>query len=234
MKRTLIILAIIGFFTPITFAQNNTNEQIEDIKKGDYNILKFDALNLMGIGVQKLHLGYEISPMKQNENNLPTIQFNLTVPFNSLNEDLEVDYGIEGGAELRFYQFGRNQGQLLAEGFYFGVGLDGGMTKFELNEEYTLTNGDIVNELTAYDRVRTGIHFMLGGQSKLGEKLYFDVNMGLGWSNINVKETNPVTLTDRTNNGVNLNPFLSLYNKGKSQRAYVPLSFGLGYNFGNR
>ena len=109
MKKTLIILAIIGFITPQSFAQTNGNQEVVDIKKGDYNILKFDALNLMGIGVQKFHLGYEISPMKQNENNLPTIQFNLTVPFNSLNEDLEIDYGIEGGAELRFYQFGRNK-----------------------------------------------------------------------------------------------------------------------------
>jgi len=233
MKKLLALLSIIGFISPAVLAQNNINQEITDIKKGDYNILKFDALNLMGIGVQKLHLGYEISPMKQNENNLPTIQFNLTVPFNSLNEDLEVNYGIEGGAELRFYQYGRNKGQLLPEGFYFGVGLDGGYTNFQLNEEYRLANGDLINELTPYERVRTGIHFMLGGQSKLGEKLYFDVNMGLGWSNINVTASDPEQ-PNRINQGVNLNPFLSLYNKGKSQRAYVPLSFGLGYNFGNR
>ncbi|PCJ65590.1 MAG: hypothetical protein COA58_09280 [Bacteroidetes bacterium] len=232
MKKSILLLIFIGLFVTNTNAQ----EEVVDIKKGDYNILKFDALNMMGIGVQKLHFGYEISPMRQNESNLPTIQFNLIAPFNSLNEDLEIDFGLEAGIEIRFYQHRSNKKQLLAEGFYFGAGLDGGMTKFELNDEYTLHNqgNTKIKEFTEYERVRTGIHFLLGGQSKLGEKLYFDVNMGLGWSNVNVKESNPVTLASRTKEGVDLNPFLHLYNEGKSQRVYIPISFGLGYNFGSK
>ena len=66
MKRSkLFILLFIGIYA-FSFGQESNNP----VEKGDYKILKFDALNLMGIGVQKFHLGFEVSPMNQNANNL--------------------------------------------------------------------------------------------------------------------------------------------------------------------
>ena len=75
---------------------------------------------------------------------------------------------------------------------------------------------------------------MLGAQTKLADKLYFDVNVGMGWSNVNVSELDPETdanLVKRNNIG---SPFYSLYQEGKYQKFYMPVSFGLGYNFGNK
>lgn len=234
MKKAIILFSILCFSIQSSMAQDNTF----DISKGDYKILKFDVLNLMGLGVQKLHLGYEISPMRQNQNNLPTIQFNLTAPFNSLNEDLDVDYGIEGGVELRFYQRKRNRPQLLAEGFYMGVALDGGYTSFSSNTRYYKSNyndpGDYeITQMNDYERIRTGISFLLGGQAKLGERLFFDGNIGIGWSNVNVTDSGDNEAPAGYNaSGSSLNPFFLHFEEGKGQRFYMPLSFGVGYNFG--
>ncbi len=230
MKKSTFSLFIAVLFFNFSFGQN---EEV-DIKKGDYKILKLDALNLMGLGVQKLHLSYEVSPMKQNENNLPMVNFNLTVPFNSLNE-IEMNYGIEVGAELRFYQSWITDKELGAEGFYLGVGLDGGYVSFSKLDQYYANFGGVNKEsLNDYSRVRTGIYFLTGAQSKLGDKLYFDVSFGMGWSNVNVSEDDPETNQNYNKNTYIDSPFYSLYREGKSQRFYLPVSFGLGYNFGNK
>ena len=70
MKRiNLFIFSLLALYS-VSLAQDS-NYQVE---KGDYRIFKFDALNLMGLGVQKLHIGYEVSAMGTNSKNLPTIQ----------------------------------------------------------------------------------------------------------------------------------------------------------------
>ncbi len=229
MKKTLLLIALLSF-SLFSFSQV-AKENLRG--KGSYNILKFDALNLMGIGVQKVHLAYEFSPMKANENNFPTIQFNLTAPFNSLNH-IDMNYGLEGGAELRFYQRRKNREQLSAEGFYLGVGLDGGFTSFTHLDQYYSSGVGTKEVSTDYERIRTGIYFLLGAQTKLGEKLFFDVNVGMGWSNVSVKPSEAIaedpqwTKEDLYYNG---NPFFSLYRDGKYQGFYMPVSFGIGYNF---
>ena len=230
MKKALLIALIISLTNVYTFAQDD-----EPVTKGSYSMLKFDALNLMGIGIQKLHLGYEVSPMKANPSNLPTLQFNLIVPFNSLNV-MEMNYGIEGGAELRFYQPRRNKKELLAEGFYMGVGLDGGYSNFNKLDYYYSNFGAIKEVDQEYSRVRTGIYFLSGAQTKLGDKLYFDVNVGLGWSNVDVKEVNPPADDPNFYKSPEreYNIFYILYDEGKYQRFYMPVSFGIGYNFGNK
>ena len=234
MKNKLLLSLFLSVLCIPTFAQNSENP----VQKGDYNIFKFDVLNLMGVGVQKIHIGYEIAPMKANENNLPTMQFNATVPFNSLNEDLDVNYGIEGGMELRFYQKGKKREYLSAEGFYMGVALDGGYTEFSARDNYynsSNSSGDYrIDQFTNYKRVRTGIAYLLGGQARLGEKLYFDGNIGIGWSNVNVNSVNEVVPAGYEFERRTVSPPLSHYQRGKSQRFYMPLSFGIGYNFGNR
>jgi hypothetical protein len=230
MKKTFLLSLIICFTASYTFAQED-----EPVSKGSYSILKFDALNLMGIGIQKLHLGYEVSPMKANPGNLPTVQFNLTVPFNSLNY-MDMNYGVEGGAELRFYQPRRNKKELLAEGFYMGVGLDGGYSNFNKLDYYQSNFGANKEVDQEYERIRTGIYFLSGAQTKLGDKLYFDINVGLGWSNVNVKEVNPPADDPsfyKWNEGF-YNVFYILYEEGKYQRFYMPVSFGIGYNFGSK
>ncbi len=233
MKKSILSLIVAVCISAFSIAQ-----ETENVGPESYKLLKFDALNLMGIGVQKLHLGLELSPMIANVNNLPTIQFNLTAPFNSLN-NLDMNYGIEGGAELRFYQRRRNKKELAAEGFYMGVGLDGGYVNFSREEQYYSKWGSGINQTATsdYGRTRTGIYFLSGAQSKLGQKLYFDVNIGLGWSNVNVKETD----TDLQGNpedfnkyAPDFNPFYILYEEGKYQRFYMPVSFGIGYNFGSK
>jgi hypothetical protein len=235
MKK-ILALALTVFFFNLTFADGGNKKDDEPIGKGSYNLLKFDALNLMGLGVQKLHLSYEISPMKQNENNLPTLQFNLTAPFNSLNECADINYGIEGGAELRFYQKNKRRTKLAAEGFFIGVGLDGGYVNFNRTEKYFSSIGFGNKEVdTEYNRIRTGIYFLSGAQTKLGEKLYFDVNVGMGWSNVSVETNEPTSKDsdwrlDQRFCGL----FYILYEEGKYQQFYMPVSFSIGYNFGSK
>jgi hypothetical protein len=231
MKKSIILFSLILFGISTV---SNAQDDASPIQKGDYKILKLDALNLMGIGVQKLHLGYEISPMKQSKNNLPTVNFNLTVPFNSINY-LDMNYGVEGGIELRFYQQRRHATSLAAEGIFIGVGIDGGYVSFDKEDEYYFTNGGgNKTSINQYSRVRTGIYFMLGAQTKLADKLYFDVNVGMGWSNVNVSELDPETDANLVKRNNIDSPFYSLYQDGKYQKFYMPVSFGLGYNFGNK
>jgi hypothetical protein len=230
MKKIVTLFVCLGIIGFQSFAQDTELS----VKKGDYKLLKLDALNLMGLGVQKLHLAYEVSPMKANDNNLPTVNFNLTIPFNSLN-DIDMNYGIEGGAELRFYQKRRNKEVPIAEGFYLGVGLDGGYVSFSRTDEYYLPGNNAFKEIdNDYDRVRTGIYFLMGAQSKIGEKLYFDVNLGMGWSNVNVTQTSANLAGNYQKSSADNGLFYSLYNEGKGQRLYIPISVGLGYNFGTR
>jgi len=226
-KITLLALLLVAVSV-------NAQDTEAPVKKGDYKLLKLDVLNLMGLGVQKLHLAYESSPMKANANNLPTISLNATVPFNSLNV-IEMNYGFEAGAELRFYQRKRNATELLAEGLYLGVGLDGGYTNFNRIVTYRATDFSGGKEVdTEYNRTRTGIYALLGGQAKLGEKLYFDTSFGLGWSNVNVNATTSTTQPGFTQQGQISEIFYLLYREGKAQRLYTPVSVSIGYNFGSR
>lgn len=234
MKKLITFtLALLGILH-VGFAGNpDQPENEEGAGKGSYKLLKFDALNLMGIGVQKFQLAYEISPMNANPNNFPTLQFKVVAPFNSLST-IDMNYGAEVGAELRFYQRKRNETTVNAEGFFIGVGLDGGYVNFNHLDQYWSNLGGGMKEVNQeYDRVRTGIYFLTGAQTKLGEKLFFDVNVGLGWSNINVSAVNPEPEDPNWNyNGFsNSSPFYLLYQPGKGQRFYMPVSFGIGYNF---
>ena len=65
MKK-IITLTLLVALSLSSIAQDTT--PVNPVKKGDYKILKLDALNLIGIGIQKLRLDYEISPMKANQN----------------------------------------------------------------------------------------------------------------------------------------------------------------------
>lgn len=230
---SLLVGCIVLFAS--TFSEARRLPSDPPVQKGDYKMIKLDALNLMGFGVQKIHLGYEISPMKGNSNSLPTLNLNLHVPFNSLNE-LDINYGVEVGADLRFYQRRRLSDVAEAQGFYLGVGLDGGFVSFEKLDTYngifSNANKESVNE---YTRVRTGLFVQAGAQSKLSDKLYFDINLGMGWSNVNVQEVDPEFDSDFTKvTAFSYRPSYLLFREGKSQRFYLPVSLSLGYNFGNR
>jgi uncharacterized protein YifE (UPF0438 family) len=229
MKKIFFSLLVTFLLHATTHAQINETP----VTAGDYSILKLDVLNLMGIGIQKLHLGYEISPMKANDNSLPTINFNVNIPFNGLNK-IDMKYGLEAGTELRFYQVRRNRDLPIAEGFFMGVGIDGGFVSFNKTEEYYSNFGSVREIDNSYNRVRTGIYLLAGAQSRLGSKLFFDVNMGMGWSNVNVKQTNTEDLGTYQKNTDYTSPFYLLYNEGKGQRFYMPVTISLGYNFGKR
>ncbi|MFB1003188.1 MAG: hypothetical protein QMC70_03500, partial [Bacteroidia bacterium] len=155
----MIILKKIATIALLITVVNVHAQDVEPpVEKGDYKLLKLDILNLMGLGVQKLHVAYETSPMKANANNLPTISLNATIPFNSLNV-IDINYGIEAGAELRFYQRKRNANTLLAEGLYLGIGIDGGYTNFNRVVEYRANNFSGGQEVdTEFSRIRTGIY----------------------------------------------------------------------------
>ncbi|MDB4161931.1 hypothetical protein N9772_06170 [Bacteroidia bacterium] len=218
----------------ITVVNVHAQDVEPPVKKGDYKLLKLDILNLMGLGVQKLHVAYETSPMKANANNLPTISLNATIPFNSLNV-IDINYGIEAGAELRFYQRKRNANTLLAEGLYLGIGIDGGYTNFNRVVEYRANNFSGGQEVdTEFSRIRTGIYAQLGGQAKLGDKLYFDASFGLGWSNVNVGAATNTTQPGFSQQSEISEVFYLLYREGKGQRLYTPVSVSIGYNFGAR
>lgn len=230
MKKLTASLLVLFIFGLHTKAQTNETP----VAPGDYGIFKLDVLNLMGIGIQKLHVGYEISPLKANLNNLPTINLNLNIPFNGLNQ-IDMKYGVEVGGELRFYQRRRNHDLPIPEGLFLGVGMDGGYVNFNRTEEYYSSFGSVREIENSYQRVRTGIFLMMGSQSKLGEKMYFDINMGMGWSNVNVQQTNVDDPgSDYQKNSEYRGPFYLLYNEGKGQRFYMPVSISLGYNFGTR
>lgn len=231
MKK-IITLTLLVALSLSSIAQDTT--PVNPVKKGDYKILKLDALNLIGIGIQKLRLDYEISPMKANQNNLPTVNFNVVVPFNGLNE-IDINYGVEGGVELRFYQRKRHATNLIAEGFFIGAGLDGGYVNFSRDLTYYNSNTRVYQEQTTeYDRIRTGIYLVTGGQSQLGDKLYFNLSMGLGWSNVNVNAKEGSRPAGVYYSSDNLPLSKLLYNEGKGQRIYAPVSIGIGYNFGTR
>ena len=124
----------------------------------------------------------------------------------------------------------------MAEGFYMGVGLDGGYSNFNKLDYYYSNFGANKEVDQEYSRVRTGIYFLSGAQTKLGDKLYFDVNVGLGWSNVDVKEVNPPADDPNFYKSPEreYNIIYILYDEGKYQRFYMPVSFGIGYNFGNK
>lgn len=122
----MIAFSIIVLFNTNSTAQNlNT----QPVVKGDYKTLKLDLLSLMGLGTQKLHVSYETSVLKSSKGSLPTLNFNLNIPLNSSSQDLNIQYGAEIGAELRFYQVKRHQNIPIAEGLFGGIGIDGGFVK---------------------------------------------------------------------------------------------------------
>ena len=229
MKKIIIILCVVVLSYPT---------QSQEINKGSYKIAKIDLLNFMGLGIQKVHLAYEFSPIKENPKNLSTVQFDLTVPFNSM-QYIDVVGGVEAGVQLRFYKRW-NSAENDVQGLYFGIGMDGGWVNFTRDKQYSLgPTSSVVRTYThGYDRVRNGIYASIGSQAKLGDKLYFDVQLGMGWSNVNVKER-PIEIEEgytrfnewwwRPNS-----PFFILFEEGKYQQFYMPVSFSIGYNFGSK
>ena len=187
-KKLLIAFSIIVLFNTNSTAQNL---HTQPVVKGDYKTLKLDLLSLMGLGTQKLHVSYETSVLKSSKGSLPTLNFNLNIPLSSSSQDLNIQYGAEIGAELRFYQVKRHQNIPIAEGLFGGIGIDGGFVKFDRYQTYYNSSIQAFKESDViYNRVRTGIYFLVGGASKIGEKLYFESSIGIGWNNVNVKATN--------------------------------------------
>lgn len=230
MKKILAILCA-ALSTFATQAQ-----ETETLNAGSYKLLKVDVINLIGLAVQEAHFMYEISPMKRNYNNLPTVQFDLSIPFNSLNE-VDVKYGLEGGVQLKFYQLG-NRSRNEAEGYYIGAGIDGGYVQFNRDVNYFLDNGVGVNRTYTheYDRWRSGIYAFVGAQTKLGDKVYFDVSLGMGWSNVSVT-AKPIDIDPnfiRDDWWYWNSPFYLMFDEGKYQAFYMPMSFNIGYNFGTK
>lgn len=228
MKK-LIISSLLVFFTGASiFAQ-----EIESSSKG---ILKFDVYNLLGLGVQKIHFGYEIMPFVPNENSLPTIQFDAYIPLTTWSEFVTFKPSLEVGLQLRFYQ-GKNLNRYNPSGFYMGAAIDGGYTRFYRNEIFIAENSDYYNpndprieRRTDYNRIRTGIYGMIGAQSKIGKNFYFDVSFGMGWSNNfgNPMQTDPEgykLYTPFMENEV----FYSSYRRGRYPSFYVPLNASVGF-----
>ncbi|MFY0644642.1 MAG: hypothetical protein JXR19_09280 [Bacteroidia bacterium] len=229
MKKIVMLICAFAVIIPA---------KAQQVEKGSYQIAKIDLLNFMGLGIQKLHLAYEFSPIKENPKNLTTLQFDLTAPFNSM-DYIDVVGGVEAGVQLRFYKKW-NSAQNDVQGLYFGIGMDGGWVSFTKDKDYTLepTSSVIRTYTHKYDRVRNGIYASIGSQAKLGEKLYFDVQLGMGWSNVNVKEK-PIEIEDGYTSFNNWwwgprSPFYILYEEGKYQQFYMPVSFSIGYNFGSK
>lgn len=225
------------FLITLTLHFKTQAQNLNDIpvKKGDYKTLKLDLLNLMGLGVQKIHASYEISPFNSNKDNLPTINFNLDIPLSSVSEILNIRYGAEIGGELRFYQLKRHQQIPIAEGIFGGIGINGGIVKFDRYE--TLYNPTITTykeTKIVYNRVRTGIYFLMGGASKIGDKLYFETSIGLGWNNVNVKPLENETTDGYQIQNSDYNILYLNYREGKGQRFYMPVNVSFGYNLGNR
>ena len=225
----ILITCLLGFSLA-------TGISAQEIGKGSYRILKLDVLNFMGLGVQKVHLGYEFSPITESKKNLTTVQFDLYSPFNSVNS-MTMKGGLEGGAQLRFYK-NWGTGSNDAQGFYSGIGMDGGWIAFSRPKEYQLIdNPSVIRTIDHnYDRIRTGIYALIGTQARLGSSIYMDVQLGLGWSNLNVTK-DPTEVPDGYEQRFWWNefatPFYLYYEEGKSQQIYMPISFSLGYNFGS-
>jgi hypothetical protein len=223
MKK-LIISSLLVFFTGASiFAQEK-----ESSSKG---ILKFDVYNLLGLGVQKIHFGYEIMPFEPNENSLPTIQFDAYIPLTTWSEFVTFKPSLEVGVQLRFYQ-GKNLNRYNPSGFYMGAGIDGGYTRFHRMETFVLENRDDIVRRTDYDRIRTGIYGMIGAQSKIGKNFYFDVSFGMGWSNnfVDPQQADPSfykLYTTFVDNEV----FYSSYRRGRYPSFYVPLNASVGFRF---
>lgn len=233
MKLKLITLTLIIFSG---WSIQGQNEPTPPVTKESYKILKIDALNLMGLGVQKLHVSYEISPLTPNKTNLPTFNINLNVPLATTSE-MNINYGMEVGGELRFYQLRRHQNTPLAEGLFLGVGLDGGFVKFNRPLTYFNSMSQTYQNIDMeYNRTRTGIYFLMGGASKIGEKLYFETSFGIGWSNANVQAQNEINIANfnKQYDDIDDNILYLNYWEGKGQRFYMPVNMSLGYNFGEK
>jgi hypothetical protein len=231
-KNLIVVFLILVVLHLKTTAQNLDTTHVV---KGDYEILKLDVLSLMGLGIQKIHASYEISALNSGKDHLPTLNFNLNIPLSSTSEDLNIRYGAEIGGELRFYQLKRHQNIHIAEGAFIGMGIDGGAVKFDRNETFYNSNiGAYKESNVVYNRVRTGIYFLIGGASKIGENLYFESSLGLGWNNVNVKAVNNQAVDGYQLQQSNDNILYLNFREGKGQRFYMPLNVSFGYNLGNR
>lgn len=218
MKNILLILILASLNQ--SFAQSIPVEKTK--------IIKLDAYSLVGLGVQKVHLGYEFTPFPSNLNSLPTVQLDLYVPFSSWDGFIGFKPGIEAGAQLRFYQ-GTNKEQSNPNGFYIGAAIDGGFTRFTKNENLFSNNLVETKEVKYnYNRARTGIYGMVGAQSNIGKKIYFDISVGLGWSNVSVStnQAEPAGFFFMENFN---NPIYDSYNRGKFTTVYIPLNASIGY-----
>ena len=231
-KKLLIAFSIIVLFNANSTAQNlNT----QTVVKGDYKTLKLDLLSLMGLGTQKLHVSFETSVLKSSKGSLPTLDFNLNIPLSSSSQDLNIQYGAEIGAELRFYQVKRHQNIPIAEGLFGGIGIDGGFVKFDRYQTYYNSSIQAFKESDViYNRVRTGIYFLVGGASKIGEKLYFESSIGIGWNNVNIKATNIESTDNFQLQQSDYNLLYLNFREGKGQRFYMPVNVSFGYNFGTK
>jgi hypothetical protein len=229
MKKLIILVCIL-------IAGTTTKAQ-QSFDTKSYRILKVDAINLMGLAVQKGHVSFEWSPFSANHNNVPTLQADAYIPFGSLSEKINVNIGFEAGLQLRFYHIGTAR-RKTAEGWYAGVGMDGGWTRFSRDYSYFLDGGIGVTRTYThtYNRARTGVYGLIGVQTRLTDKVYFDANIGMGWSNVNAVEEaidiDPNYIRQSFWNSST--PFYSLFDEGKYQRFYMPVSFGIGYNFGTK
>jgi hypothetical protein len=224
MKKILILCAI-SLCNQGLFAQ--------DYGKGDLSILKLDLVDLMGTGIQEIHFSYEFAPMEANSKLFPTLQFDLHAPTQSFIDDFNVDWGLKAATSLRFY-FTRWDKPLAGQGPYYGIGLEGGWLSYSENTTYRhIHNFDVVREYELpYTQVRTGLHTVIGYQSRFARRFYFDINLGIGLGNFSSKQDEvEIDPNYEREEFWRSNVLLVLYDEGNYQRIFVPMSFAFGYNF---
>lgn len=202
----------------------------------DYKIMKIDVFNLMGVGIQKFNLSYEVSAFEQMNKQFPTLQLNASVPFNAMNS-IDINYGLEFGAQLKFYM-AANSVVTKPEGFYLGFKIDGGWVNYTRSHTYMRT--DTWDDFRTYDfeinRIRTSIGGTVGMQARLTKRLFFDAEMGIGFSNINAQATEfnvdpgyeEAFWMDEDNEVL-----YQSYTIGKYVAGYFPFAISLGYNLAN-
>ena len=164
-----------------------------------------------------------------------TLQLNARVPFNAMSE-IDINYGLELGAELRFY-LGRIP-KRQPQGFYLAFRMEGGYVNYDRSRTYQHLFDPQVYRVYDFElnRFRTSLAGSVGMQAKLTKRLHFDAQVGLGFSNINAQQNN-VEIDDNFTPAFwmddSYNPVYYSYDEGKYVSGFFPVALSLGYNFGS-
>ena len=225
MKHLIICICMLAAFT-------QTEARPAESDPAEFGIIKFDVLKMMGFGIQEINFGYEINPIKSGENLFPTLQLNVGVPINSFVTDLNMNIGVNAGAQLRFY-FSKSSEFKNPRSWYYGFGISGGWTDFSRTRTYRhINNWEIYRDYEfEYNQVRTNLFGVFGLQTQVGDRLYVDLNTGLGLANI-ISKQKPIEIDPNYEADWEwiTNPILWLYEEGNNQRVFVPFTLSVGYN----